>query len=244
MLTFDKLNRQPRRDEPARLLATQAIIFFEAEINDIKRQVLVRHPVEGGKLARGKVICPSSIVKETHGSLKSNDSKGLIENFRDDNILAETSDDIVFYTPKGHKPIWVFSGKYKKFNINIPTLLFRYHKRSKSLCVVMSFCARRPTLDTLVYLLPLPNISNGGDVCTGSMLLPKRWEKNSVSLLASSFFNSKFSHSNYRATGNGIYDSSKKNVDYINSLHKSKGTIQRKDVIKYGTLRDFMKEGR
>lgn len=228
------------------LQATDAIFIHETNLSGEVRQILVSHPISRGKIMQGKVISNAAAIKRLIGlntsraSQKTHQNSTLMNSFLDERIIAQNSEYVAFYTKSAPRTIWTSVEENLSFTISCPSLVFIYSKSSKELKVYTYLQGGRPKLETMLYLVPFMNISNNGSVCTGSMKLPRTWGQGSVDTIINSFFNSRFTHSNYRGLGSGIYDMSYSNLKYLERLATSQKRMKKADLIPFNLLSETL----
>lgn len=228
------------------LQATDAIFIHETNLSGEAKQILVRHPISHGKIMQGKIISNAAAIKRligfntSHASQKQRLNSTLESSFLDERIIAQNSEYVAFYCKRAPRTIWTSVEENLSFTISCPSLVFIYSKSSKSLDVYAYLQGGRPKLETMLYLVPFMNISNSGNVCTGSMKLPRTWGQGSVDTIVNSFFNSRFTHSNYRDLGSDIYDMSYSNLEYLERLASSQKRMKKADLIPYKILSETL----
>lgn len=228
----------------APLSATRALLIHSTHVDGIKKQVILSHEVNNGVIGVGRIINPSAVKRVVAGKVNQNTSKtkSLKDGFIDANVLAENEDSIAFYAGSKERTLWFSVTGNESYQIKCPSLLFIFKKKSRSLNVVMFLGKKRPTLDTMMYLVPFMNISNCGSVCTGTMPLPKQWMPDSALKIEKSFFNSRFTHTNYSFPQYGVYGNSSENLQYIRRLSESNSVMKKKDLIQFKTLGQMLSE--
>jgi PRTRC genetic system protein B len=117
-----------------------------------------------------------------------------------ENILASTSDLLVWWTPPRLHPVYFSDGAEDRASINgrvcpHPSLLWKVHRGHLSLRALVQ--CERPKPDTPLMVAPYWNTNSAdGNVCEGSMARPKETEISNKAEWEEGFFNSEFTHPN------------------------------------------------
>lgn len=115
-------------------------------------------------------------------------------------VLARNDQQVVWWEPPKLKRMW-FNTKeclgQRTGSAWQPGLVFAYCVNG-GLKVWAVRGKKRPTVATKLYQAPYHNVWEDGQVCTGSMVLPKRIDEGTQATVTNSFFGSNFTHANVK----------------------------------------------
>ena len=175
---------------------THAVLLFsngDSE-HDIKVEHLSLHTVKQGQLAEG-VLIDKDRLSDLLTSGSDDPKKGWIE----PHILMNNANFMIWYRPNSTRTLdMVDKGNERTFNVNFPATLFIYKKTSKTLMLFALPNNERPNLNTMLYHLPVGNVSQTGCLCmgTGAGFLPYDISPNTAHLIEETFFGARSGHTN------------------------------------------------
>ncbi len=183
-----------------------ALIFQHIDLNYLNsgagsaKVVVTRHPVftqdDGQRLLGAGRRVANRDLRSMRKSLDRAFTDG--EGWLEDALLFRTGQEMAWFVPAQKRPIYfrVVGNKVFTYQIQWPTLVFRYHE-THGFRIVACAGTHRPTPDRKLYHAPLWNIGDKGTLCLGSAsggndlsaASRRQWEE--------AVFESAFSHSNH-----------------------------------------------
>lgn len=203
-------------------------VLIGKKINDVKRIAL--HPVVNQKI--------SAEIPFTKDSAKKIFS--LFSDYKYENKVFEglIPKEIIFAKDdyeKGLKIIWIANKSTRKIffsettkndgliseDYNVPTLIFKYSNKKLSVFAICDSSSKNINQDTELYHAPFYNVDSDGAICMGNVNINmvqkfKTFEK-CKEFLEKSFFNSFFTHSNFKQKITPEYLLKMKNEKFFNA---------------------------
>ncbi|MBB1371251.1 hypothetical protein [Pseudoalteromonas sp. SR45-4] len=170
-----------------------ALVFYNTADSDV---AITKHDFDAdNNLKQGMIINPeklASIINENKAS-KSQKAESHIS-IIPQNLIFEDYDTVVWYQPSVFHPMWFRLSSKKPFmlRVNWPTLLFIAKKNSNHLRVLTLDSNERPTMDSMTYTTPLPNLNSANVLCQGSAPLPKVKDSSTIGLMQETLYESAF----------------------------------------------------
>jgi len=182
-------------EAPDRYMLASAILLYQTEN---RNALAVEHDIHanGGtpRLGAGRFVTETFVAK----LLEMLDSTPL--SYIPEHVVAVNRDAVAWWMPAGTRPMFfrsapdvavnAFDGKH----IAQPPLVFVARRRALRVFALMA--NERPTLGTKLAHAPYFNVSDAGNVCLGSMHLPKAMNPDDTEKWTHAFFASEFTHFN------------------------------------------------
>lgn len=175
-------------DTPPPLALTRAILIYEGRSGAL----LTEHDVRDGLIQAGRPLDPGGFLQSL-AHIHCSEEPAL-----DDLLLVDHPRLLVWWRPASAVALFGESedfGPFPRVGLRLPPMVFAAEPASGSLWVRALRRTARPDGATALFLLPLPNIYDNGQVCLGmrNSANPRsrtEWE--------SLFFGTRFNHTHYR----------------------------------------------
>jgi PRTRC genetic system protein B len=162
---------------------------------------ITRHPITGGRLGFGEPVSMQMMselladLTESSGHTKKSSRQEI--QFIPSNVLLSNEESILWYQPSREAMLWLQTGGERRgIKIRWPALLFRANKTPTKLSVVALDSDMRPTLESDVFDVPMPNCYHGGGFCLGSATMPRQLDLSSLPKIELCVYDALKTHSN------------------------------------------------
>ncbi|MCD9476313.1 hypothetical protein GLP21_17575 [Photobacterium carnosum] len=174
-----------------------AIVFYSGTIG---QEFMTRHSFNKqnemgiGELIDGEQL--HSIFNNVHYKIKSEQKEKKVKQLIPDNVLFDDFEQMIWYTKSQTRPMWFRFAGLPPFCCNVvwTPMLWSLDKTNKRLHVFALDSNDRPTLDTCLYLPPLPNVNAHGYLCQGTANLPTDLNFSNIQNIEATLFDSAFAH--------------------------------------------------
>jgi len=161
--------------------------------------LITRHSVKDGQIGLGVLTPLNEVKKIINGTSDKNPLKNKGVSLIPPSVLLDTDEHLVWQKPTFNQYMWFnVEGKVKRFKVNWPNLLFIVQKKGNGIHVFATAASSRATIDTVLYLPPLMNISNQGSLCQGGASFTGNVNTLAIKEIEDVLIDSKFTHLNYR----------------------------------------------
>lgn len=176
------------------IMMQTALVLHSNSAGD--KQYMSRHGINSKQeLERGVLITHEAVIELLSASLKSKTkNESLIDAFIPENVLLNTNEQLIWFKPAHCGTFWVREGSFKSTAVYYPAVLFVINKSQRILSLYGLESDHRPTLETVLYKYPLPNVYLNNTFCQGSAQLPKSLNISDMSKIESTVFESAFTH--------------------------------------------------
>lgn len=204
------------------------------------------HSIKDDALQPGAMISTTSLVK----LLLSGNESGNTDDWLDSNILMDSANLLIWYQPVKMRPIVVRDNNtdnaaQQTFNVRFPATLFIFERNNTQLKMFALDSDKRPTLDSMLYQLPVGNVSPSGSLCFGNTLdyIPENPNSQNCHLIERCFFDALSTHTNASHLFLKDKESDKRTpfskvIQYWKKKAKNKHRVNvKKDLIPIHTIR-------
>lgn len=156
------------------------------------------HDVVNGELSLGNEISPHALVKLiTAGKERSYSTVDWIP----PNILVDSANILMWYQPTMLRHLYLKNSSdvnQQTLHVKFPATLFVFERNTRHLKMFGLDSDKRPTLDSILYQLPIGNISRSGNLCLGNTLdlIPDTPNAQNCHLIERCFFDALSTHTN------------------------------------------------
>lgn len=180
-------------------LLTKAVLIYQEQVLKQEQFATVHNVFAGGEKGAAPRLGPGSLL--TKAFLKKlcvGLERGAKPALLPENVLAYSSDLLVWWTAPRQRPMFFSEGAEDRAAINgricpHPALVWKVRRGRLYLRALIE--AVRPAAETELMVAPYWNIEvTRGDVCEGDMLRPTETDVTTILQWEEGFFNSRFTH--------------------------------------------------
>ena len=158
------------------------------------------HTIKNDVLQPGAMISKNSLIK----LLMSGESRsGGTDDWLEPNVLMDSANWLIWYQPVKERPIVVRNtsdkhGRQETYYVKFPATLFIFERNQQSLSMFGLDSDKRPTLDSMLYQLPVGNVSASGALCFGNTkdYIPENPNGQNCHQIERCFFDALSTHTN------------------------------------------------
>lgn len=222
-----------------------ALVFSAEQGGHGRLTEVTRHHVKDGVLSVGELVSTDAIrglLAELTDSADTLSSQKNGLQLIPANVLIDNADRVVWYQPSRVAMLWLQKGsKRRGMQIKWPALLFRVEKSPIKFSIVALDEDARPSCDSPVYDVPMPNCYHGGGFCHGTAYLPTTVTTGTLVDFENCLYESLKTHSNNRQAVSDGSDVSDFWVKQSNSLTVGElPSIRPEQMTKLGTLEQWL----
>ena len=207
------------------------------------------HDVVDGDLDIGNEISPQALIKLiTAGKEQSFSTADWIS----PNILVDSANMLMWYQPTMLRNLFLkppIDTNQQRLSVKFPSTLFAFERNTRQLQMFGLDSDKRPTLDSVLYQLPIGNISCNGNLCLGNTrdLIPDTPNAENCHLIERCFFDALSTHTNTAYLFTKDKDEKKRTlftqvVRYWAKKAKSEHRVNvKKDLIPLFSIRTFLR---
>mgnify|MGYP001164942324 CR=1 FL=1 len=158
------------------------------------------HAIKNEALQPGAMISKHSLVKLL---MNGENCSGGLDDWLEPNVLMDSANYLMWYQPVKTRPITVSNPSDKRsqqqtFYVKFPATLFIFERNNQQLAMFGLDSDKRPTLDSMLYQLPVGNVNHRGSLCFGNTkdFIPDDPNGQNCHLIERCFFNALSTHTN------------------------------------------------
>jgi len=191
MMNIEQVSMEELNDM---IVMQSALVLHSNSTGD--KQYMSRHNINSKQeLERGVLITHEAVIELLTAKNKTKTkNESLLDAFIPENVLLNTNQQLIWFKPAHRGTFWVREGTFKSTAVYYPAVLFVINKSTRILSLYGLESDIRPTLETILYKYPLPNLYQNNTFCQGSAQLPKSLNISDISKIESTVFESAFTH--------------------------------------------------
>lgn len=243
LVELSGMTEKPLRPYAALILHTNQPTHYG---NEHEAQAVTYHPVNEGTICQGFAVDKGRLLE----AIGQSDVKRAID-FIEPTTLMNNATAAIWYRPAMKRRMH-FSSRNTgnvQFNVRFPATLFMVNKASKSMRLFGLADDKRPTPDTLLYRLPIGNVSERGYLCqgSGSSFMPSDLNQDTFSEAERVFFDAVSGHTS--APYLFVKDKKRQRMTHFNAVirywqqhaEQGKKPSVKRDFIAIDTLKNLAK---
>jgi len=188
--TFTLTERTQATLEPSAVLVLHKAPASHPEDNV---KAVTYHPLIKGTIQQGYAIDKALLIEAIGNEERCSDK------WLEPTTLIDSAAHAMWYRPKQKRTLYFSGAKGNvQFSAPFPATLFYYHKHTRDIRLFALSSDKRPTKDSMLYLLPVGNVSATGSLCqsSGASFLPEAVQQDNFDQVERVFFDALSTHTN------------------------------------------------
>jgi PRTRC genetic system protein B len=180
-------------------ILAKAVLIYEDQVHKREKFATVHDVIRGGATQQERQLGPGSLLTTSFlKRLSAGLDRAAAAVLLPENVLAYTSDLLIWWTPPRIHPMYFSDGAEDRAQVNgricpHPPLVWKVRRGCLYLRALLE--PSRPTAGTALMAAPYWNTEiSRGDVCEGDMPRPAETDVTTILQWEEGFFNSRFTH--------------------------------------------------